>query len=530
VSTGDREHEGADPPRYAKVSPRWIWWDAVFVLCALIAGTVRFVILRRGGAPPTIDAGNWLALANSMLGDGVRSSTIVYPPLVPLLTKASVAALGLTDGVALMAAVSSLVPAAGVYVALRWLGLTGASVATAALVLGASSVGEATAWGGFPQLIGLGLTPVALVLFDRFLRTWSTRHALAAGVALMAVLATSHFVGAVVVLASGAMLVAGWLLRLGSAPGWWRRVGRLGLVLLPSAWLVPLYWSLARVYGGDSARVAAPNRLTWSNLLERVEFLYRDTPWLWRFLLPLAIVAPVVLWRRRRTPLWRVMSALLTTIVVLIAVTREDRFLYFLTPLAALGLALWMARGLESLRVGSGDAADSGRPARAIAAAGVAILVAALGFQAVRSTQFFRLQREYYGILTPGLVSGIRFLRDSSAPDAVVAVTSLNDAPLGWWVEAIAQRSTIYGSPLGWLLFDDEIRRASLANELFAPPFPTTEKVEWAKNAGIELILVPTMWTFYDDAAIDALASEAPDAVLRLNSDVVVIRPDAVGP
>src|SRR4030065_2029540 len=101
--------------------------------------------------------------------------------------------------------------------------------------------------------MGLGLAPVAVVLFDRFLRTWSTRHALAAGVALMAVLATSHFVGAVVVLASGAMLVAGWLMRLGSAPSWWQRVGRLGLVMLPSVWLVPLYWSLARVYGGDSA-------------------------------------------------------------------------------------------------------------------------------------------------------------------------------------------------------------------------------------------------------------------------------------
>lgn len=523
MSSGDHGPGSADSLRSETVPHRWIWWDAVFILCALIAATVRFVILRQGGAPPTIDAGNWLAFGDTMLGDGVRSSTMVYPPLVPLLTKASVALFGLTGGVATLAAALSLAPAAGVYIALRYSGLAGVSLVPALLVLGASSVGEATAWGGFPQLIGLGLTPVTLVLFDRFLTTWSIRHALASGVAVMSVLATSHFVGAALVVAAATLLVLGLRRPVDPVPNGWQRAGRLGLVLLPSAWLAPLYWSLTRAYGGDSATVASPNQLTWSNLFERVEFLYRDTPWLWRFLLPLAIAAPFLLWRYHRTALWRAVSALLATTVLLIAVTREDRFLYFLTTVTALGLALWMVRGLESLRGGSSDAAPSGRRTRAIAVFGVGILVAAIGFQAVRSTEFFRSQREYYGILTPGLVSGIEYLRESSAPDAVVAVPSLNNAPLGWWVEAIAKRTTVYGSPLGWLSFDDEIRRAAFANDLFAPPFPTEEKVELAKSAGIELILVPATWFFFDDAAIDALAGAAPDAVLRLNDDAVVI-------
>lgn len=525
----DPSHAAAALPRPGRALRRWLWWDVVFLSCALAIGTVRFLILRHGGAPPTVDAGNWLALADGMLGHGVRSSTVVYPPLVPLLTKASAAALGLTNGVALVAAVSSLAPAVGVYVALRSVGLAGASVTPALLVLGASSVGEATAWGGFPQLIGLGLTPVALVLFDRLWRTWSIPHALAAGVALMAILATSHFVGTEVVLALGAMLVAGLLLPLGPAPGWWRRVGRLGLVVLPSVWLVPLYWSLARVYGGDPAIGVSPNRLTWANLLEHIEFLYRDTPWLWRILLPMAIIAPFVLWRSHRSALWRVTSSLLLITVVLTVVTREDRFLYTLAPLAALGLALWVVRGLEILRAETPRDPHSVRPARWVAGISLAVLLSALGFQFARSTEFFQVQRNWYGILTPGLVHGIEYLRDSSAPGTLVAVPSLNNAPLGWWVEAIAQRPTIYGSPLGWLVFDDEIERASFANDLFVPRFPTTAKIESARNAGIELILLPTMWTFYDDAAVNAIAREAPAAVLQLNSDAVVIRPGALG-
>ena len=183
------------------------------------------------------------------------------------------------------------------------------------------------------------------------------------------------------------------------------------------------------------------------------------------------------------------------------------------------------------LRTDADATIDSSRPLQVVAAAALVILVAGVGFQFVRSTRFFQQQRDHYGILTPGLVDGIQYITDSTPPGTLVAVTSLNNAPLGWWVEAIAQRPTIYGSPLRWLSFDDEIRRASFANELFVPPFPTAEKLESARNAGIELILIPTAWTFFDDAAIGSLAGEgAPDAVLRLNSDVVVIRPGAVGP
>ncbi len=269
-------------------------------------------------------------------------------------------------------------------------------------MLGASSVGEATAWGGFPQLIGLGLAPVALVLLDRVLRNWRWGDAVAGGITFMTVFATSHMIGLIVAAAALALQGPALLQEGGVPAGWRRRVAAFALVTLPSVWLIPLYWSLATSSTLGSSAPSSPNRLTWSNLLEQVEFLYRDSPWLWRILLPLGILAPLILWRRWRTPLWRVTTALLLATLSVTAVYREARFLYLLTLVAALGLAAWVMRGLEVLRTDADATADSGRPLRVVAAAGLVILTAGVGFQFLRSTQFFQQQRDHYAILTPG--------------------------------------------------------------------------------------------------------------------------------
>ena len=60
----------------------------------------------------------WLAFGDSLLGAGVRDGSVSYPPLVPVLTKLSVAVFGLTAGVSLVASVSAVAPAVGVFVTL----------------------------------------------------------------------------------------------------------------------------------------------------------------------------------------------------------------------------------------------------------------------------------------------------------------------------------------------------------------------------------------------------------------------------
>ncbi len=88
--------------------------DLLFLLVTLVVVVLRFRILRDTGAPATIDAGNWLAFGDTLLGRGVRSTSIVYPPLIPLATTGAVGLLGFVNGVAAMAALSSAAPALGV--------------------------------------------------------------------------------------------------------------------------------------------------------------------------------------------------------------------------------------------------------------------------------------------------------------------------------------------------------------------------------------------------------------------------------
>jgi hypothetical protein len=217
-------------------------WDWLCALVVIVVSVTRYSVLVEGGAPPTIDSGNWLAYADQILGSGVRSESIVYPPVVPLLVAGSVAALGLTAGVATIATLAAAVPGIGMYAVLRWQGLGAWALGPALLVLGASSVGEAAAWGGFPQLIGFGLLPIALVLIDRAVRTAQPGHALGAGIATAAIAATSHFVLALTVLAGLALLATGLASRPRPGPA------ALGLFVLPSLWLAPVYAGLFAGY------------------------------------------------------------------------------------------------------------------------------------------------------------------------------------------------------------------------------------------------------------------------------------------
>src|SRR5690606_28045348 len=106
-------------------------------------------------------------------------------------------------------ALTSLLPGIGVYWVLRRLGMAPwHAFGPGLLVAAATSMSEALAWGGFPQLISLGLLTGFLLAFDRFLAGGTVRQALAAGLLLALLVGTSHFIltGAV-----GGMFVLGLL-------------------------------------------------------------------------------------------------------------------------------------------------------------------------------------------------------------------------------------------------------------------------------------------------------------------------------
>src|SRR5207253_2259002 len=102
-----------------------------------------------------IDGGNWLALGHSLFGEHIRSETIQYPPIVPLLAVAAEIPFGPYGGLQAIAYVSALAPMLGAYIYLYNSGLRWRAVVLSSFLGWSSATGDAMAWGGYPQLLGL---------------------------------------------------------------------------------------------------------------------------------------------------------------------------------------------------------------------------------------------------------------------------------------------------------------------------------------------------------------------------------------
>ncbi|MBX3284840.1 MAG: hypothetical protein KF703_05810 [Actinobacteria bacterium] len=486
---------------------------AFLLLVDLVVG-VRLVLLLGVDGPATIDSGNWLAFGHDLLGPDVRSSSIVYPPVVPLLVVAATSVLGVEVGVAVVAAVTSALPAVGCFVVLWQARLRWFAVLLAGLVLAAGSSGEAAAWGGFPQLVALGLLPPTLWLLDRFLRWGGVRRGLAFGVALAIVLATSHFIATAAV-ASGAVLVGlhAVVRPEPRAPSWPRRLRDALPGLALSLPLVPLYLALTSV--GRAAASSRPDtpEPSFADLPGAADYVLRDFRILWWCLAVVAVLVPPLLADRRRTPLWLVSVSSTATVVALFLYLRDMRVIYLLAPAGVLALGLLAVDvGVES------TGRITARPDRPAALALALLLV----LQALLGLQRFSSQVDYYAVAADGVSDGVVWVGEHTDADVLVAVAPVRGAPLGWWVEGRARRPALVGSWLRWLSFPDEQRRARVANAIFGPSFPTRAQVERARRYDVDLLLVSKAWSGYDRAAVSAAVARG-DLVVRFQNRGVVV-------
>lgn len=487
---------------------------AFAAVCAVVAAW-RFSVLTSGGAPPGVDSGNWIALGRDLLGAPLRSTTIVYPPLVPLAVTGAVGALGLVDGVASVIAASSILAGAAAHVVLRHCGLTWAATGLATLLVAGSATGEAAAWGGVPQMASLGAVVLFVWALDRFLREHRLRMAGAAGVLLAVVLATSHLVAFAALLCAAALVVVhGLVERPWRSAGMGRLVTGALLVITPCLPLAPLYAELA---GGLDTAPASDRGLVLlgrENLLGNVDFLFRDFAVLWRLGVTAALAMPILLWHRRRTPAWSIATSVLIGTGLALLLTRQSRFLYLLPVATVLALAVWAQE--------MGRVVRTWAPGRARLVAGVAS--AAVLVQLALGLNFFTLQREYYAVLDGDLLAGITWLRDATPAEASVAVTTgRHDHLLGWWVEGVGRRRALFASRLVWLNFDDERERAGMANALFAGGFPTASGLATVRREGVDYVMMAKAWSGFDAEALTRFRARHPERVAYENRSVVVL-------
>jgi hypothetical protein len=476
----------------------------------------RLAVLVGAGAPAGLDGGNWLAFGRDLLGPDVRSPSIVYPPLVPLATTAAVAAFGPVWGTGLVAALASLAPGVATWLVLRAANVGWPAVLLAGLVVVASTSGEPAAWGGYPQLLGGGLGLLFLAALDRALRDGSRSRSLLAGLLLAATLATSHLAAAVAGMAAAA-LVLGHLLWVRPRPAPAPAPALLAVmawVALPALPLVPLYVRLVAAVTASLTGVDRTDTLRLGDLPDDLGVLFPDVPAVWIALLLAGLVVVLLLVDRRHTPLWLVATASMVGTLVPAALAGERRFLYLLPPAAALAVGLWVWD--------LGQLPDAF--ARRARTAAVAALAGALAVQAVAGVSEFRHQRDFYGVVTPGLLEALDWLRRETPPGSVVAVSPVRDWPLGWWVEGLGRRPTLPASSLQWFYFEDERRRARLANEIFGLSFPSAEGLATARRHGADYALVATAWLGYSEAALAAVRSTDPGVVAFANPSAVVLR------
>lgn len=469
--------------------------DSIFVAYLIVIAALRWQVIASLPEPSGIDPGNWLAFGHSLSGSHSRSSSIVYPPVVPLIVAAFGAVWGSLTGIQVLAVVTSIAPAAGTYVLLRRpLGVRAALLA--GFLAPAASTSEPVAWGGYPQLIGLGLLPVLIWTLDRFILTQKRTWIFGASFIFLVTVGTSHLMGA----AAGAIALVFTLLRIALLDSQRRPPPRLLfqaslIIALPSLTLVPTYIGLVKggvlkseSIKGSQVDFAEAIRIYLDNI-------FKDNVLWWYLLLAIALLSPLILlWRRNHT-LAVVAAAILVPTLASLLVLHEVRFAFLLPISGAIGFgACW------SILADSRHRLLPNVDKVLIGAMSIAVI-----FQSVAGMNTFRQQAQWYEVLSPGMVLGLQQLNKMAPNDATLAVSpgpghaGTEKWPFGWWVEGILDRPTDYASSYEWLNFSDERTRAAVANPMFEPTNGLATAIGLAREHGISYIVIAKGWSGYRD-------------------------------
>jgi hypothetical protein len=205
------------------------------VAAALVAIVAwRWSLVTSFAGPIGVDSGNWLRLGQAMLGR-VDIQDVVVPPLVPLLAGSLDVLAGPLAAARLLPVAASIAPALGLWWVLRQVRRDVLSAAATIMVALVPPIASAFAWGGVPQLLGLGVLPVALWAIAQAAVMPSRRTWLWAGTATALLGATSTLVS-VLLAAGGITLMAFAVLRAGR-----RALSGLSSALLPLAPVAALY-------------------------------------------------------------------------------------------------------------------------------------------------------------------------------------------------------------------------------------------------------------------------------------------------
>ena len=475
--------------------------EAGLGVIALLAILGLRVAVLAGPVPSSIDGGNWLAF-----GTFARPG-IVYPPLVPYLLTGVTHIAGPAVATTVVAVIALSIPMLIVLGVALWSRqpLVGAIAALA--IAGSGALGEAVAWGGYPQVIATGTGVGALVALAVYLGGGRRRFLLQFALLFAATVATSHLEA--VPSSGAAVLVIVWSARV-HGPSAMTRAGVVTLVAaLPLLLLSPTYLALFATLGTIPPTSPDPGRILGP---------------IWPIYLAALVAGPIgaraflVRHQAVRLDLAQPTHAAIVAVVAAtiawsgaFVISGEARLLYDVAVIAPFSLVAMAPLLREAL----------GNQSIAIPAAFGAFIVAA--FVAGAGLNAFPDQVAYYRVITPDLFAAMRWLaRVPSLRNDGIAVADVRGLPLGWWTEGIVHHEVLFASDLRWLRFPSERARARLANELFfASGFPAGTSASRAETEGVQYVLLPQAAAFGVSSA-----SPPPDwRVVFTSGNALVLEP-----
>ena len=465
------------------------------IVGALLGALVlwRLTMLASHVEPVGIDVANWVRTYQSWWGS-VDIDDVVIPPVAPAVAGVTSEVLGLRWTSHLLMSIASVAPAIGVWLVVRNRSSAVVGIAAVSAIAMAGSTTAAMAWGGLPQLLGLGTLVVFADRMNTFVAEPDRRTAVIAGIWLAVTAATSALV-----------LVAGLLIACTMGAVALVRHGRpaascIGWIAAPLVPLVPLYLvMLSRVSIPEGTVTDVGARAAFENVLG-------PSRWAWVALVVAGGFAAV---RQSLTDDDRVPRLLPAALVIGAAVpvaSGELRFAYVL-PIAIVVAVVLLLEGTD------------GAPRTIVVLALIALTIAGPRAQ-TRSID------DYARLVPDGVGDGVDWLHRTAGRDDLVLVAPVDGAPFGWMVEA-AGTDALVASRDDWLLFPEERRASDRAVRLLSGDhWPTEQDLDRIHADGIDWVFVPSAWGGHDDRSIDAIEQRCPLRVPYRSEAAIVLRAD----
>ena len=462
------EGHAADGPRPTRLSTA----DVAVAAVLSVALAWRWSLVAAFPGPIGVDSGNWLRLANAMLGQ-VDIQDVIVPPLVPLLAGLTDLLVGPLTTARLLPTLASIAPALGVWTVIRTFRRDTAGVVVTAALAVAPPTAAAFAWGGVPQLVGLGLLPIALLAIARAALRPSARTWLRAGLASALVGLTSTLASALLA-AGGIAVILVAVMRLGRAP-----LTGIAAALAP---LTPV----AGLYAVILARMSLPSsRTTEATGLHALSHGLGEPTGLWLALITLLAAVVLLSLAGRSTSTPTLLLVGLAAVTVAGVMLGDVRFVAGVPTAVAAGAVL--LRGPRPVAGALRLVVTGGL--LLIGIVGIGTQVTQLGFYAQFAPEHVLEDAERIAALVPA--------------DTTVAVPPVAGAPAGWWLEARGIDAAV-ASRSDWLSFPGERAAAVDALAVFtAPEWPETTTGATACAIGAPWLYVPDAWGGMDARALE---------------------------